>query len=77
MELGRGGWSWVELGVRFSNTHCIDVLKCSNFRMLESNVEMFEYFNASKLAEYWCVFLCLFFFHLVVLFVLKMLVTGK
>ena len=45
--------------------------------MLESNVEMFEYFNALKLAEYWCVFFCLFFLHVVVLFVLKMLVAGK
>ena len=45
--------------------------------MLESNVEMFECFNALKLAEYWCVFFCLFFLHVVVLFVLEMLVAGK
>ena len=55
----------------------VRILKCSNFRMLESNVEMFECFNALKLAEYWCVFFCLFFLHVVVLFVLKMLVAGK
>ena len=23
MELGEGGWSWVEVGARFSNTHLI------------------------------------------------------
>ena len=57
--------------------HCIHVLKCSNFWMLESNVEMFEYFNALKLAEYWCVFFCLFFLHVVVMFVLKIMVVGK
>ena len=45
--------------------------------MLESNVKMFECFNALKLAEYKCVFFCLFFLHVVVLFVLKMLVAGK
>ena len=45
--------------------------------MLESNVEMFECFNALKLAKYWCVFFCLFFLHVVVLFVRKMLVAGK
>ena len=46
--------------------------------MLESNVEMFKCFNALKLAEYWYVFFCLFFLHVVVLlFVLKMLVAGK
>ena len=46
--------------------------------MLESNIEMFECFNDLKLAEYWCV--CVFllvFFHVVVLFVLKMLVAVK
>ena len=52
-------------------------MKCSNFRMLESNAEMFECYNAFKLAEYWCVFFCLFFLHVVVLLVLKMLVAGK
>ena len=45
--------------------------------MLESNVEIFECFNALKLAEYWCVFFCSFFLLVVVLFVLKMLVAGK
>ena len=45
--------------------------------MLESNVKIFECFNALKLAEYWCVFFCLFYLHVVVLFVLKMLVAGK
>ena len=45
--------------------------------MLESNVEMFECFNALKLVEYWCVFFCLVFLHVVVFFVLKMLVAGK
>ena len=45
--------------------------------MFEWNVEMFECFNALKLAEYWCVFFCLFFLHVVVLLVLKMLVAGK
>ena len=55
----------------------VQILKCSNFRMLESNVEMFERFNALKLAEYWCVFFCLIFLQVVVLFVLKMLVAGK
>ena len=46
--------------------------------MPESNVEMFECFNALKLAEYWCVFFCLFFLHVVVLFfVFKMFVAGK
>ena len=45
--------------------------------MPESNVEMFECFNALKLAEYWCVSFCLFFLPDVVLFVLKMLVTEK
>ena len=38
---------------------------------------MFECFNALKLAECWCVFFCLFFLHVIVLFVLKMLVAGK
>ena len=57
--------------------HCIHVLKCSSFRMLESNVEMFECFNALKLAKYWCVFFCLLFLHVAVLFVLKMLVAGR
>ena len=57
--------------------HCIHILKCSNFRMLESNVEMFEWFNASKLAKYCRVFFCLHFLQVVVLFVLKMLVAGK
>ena len=55
----------------------VRILKCSNFRMLESNVEMFERFNGLKLAEYWCVFFFLFFLHVVVLFVLKMLLAGK
>ena len=55
----------------------VRILKCSNFRMVESNVKMFKCFNALKLAEYWCVFFCLFFLHVVVLFVLKMLVAGK
>ena len=41
--------------------HCIHELKCSNFRMLEYNVEMFESFNALKLAGYWCVLFCFFF----------------
>ena len=45
--------------------------------MFESNVEVFECFNALKLAEYWRVFFCLFFLHVVVLFALKMLVAGK
>ena len=45
--------------------------------MLESNVEMFKCFNALKLAEYWYVFFCLFFIHVVVLFVHKTLVAGK
>ena len=53
------------------------IFKCSNFRMLELNDEMSECFNALKLAKYWCVFFCLFFLHVVVLFVLKMLVAGK
>ena len=52
-------------------------MKCSNFRMLESNVEMFECFNPLKPAEYWCVLFCLFFLHVVILFVLKLLVAGK
>ena len=55
----------------------IRILKCSNFRMVGSNVEMFECFNALKLTEYWCVFFCLFFLHVVVLFILKMLAVGK
>ena len=38
---------------------------------------MLECFNALELTEYWCVFFCLFFLHIVVLFVLKMLVAGK
>ena len=42
------------------------MLKCLN-----------AFFNALKLAEYWCVFFCLFFLHVVVLLVLKMLVAGK
>ena len=45
--------------------------------MLELNVEMFECFKALKLTEYWCVFFCLFFLHVVVLFILKMLVAGE
>ena len=53
------------------------ILKCSNFRMLESNGQTFECINALKLAEYWCVFFCLFFLHVVVLFILEMLVAGK
>ena len=51
----------------------VRILKCSNFRMFELNVEMFECFNALKLAEYWCLFFCLFFLHVVVLFVHKTL----
>ena len=38
---------------------------------------MLECFNTLKLVEYWCVFFCLFFLHVVVMFVLKMLVAGK
>ena len=38
---------------------------------------MFECFIALELAEYWCVFFCLFFLHVVVLFVLKMLVARR
>ena len=45
--------------------------------MLEPKVEMFECFNALKLAEYWCVFFCLFFLYVIVLLVLKTLVVGK
>ena len=41
------------------------ILKCSNFRMVESNVEMFECFFGV------CSFAC-FFLHAVVLFILKM-----
>ena len=51
----------------------VRILKCSNFRMLKLNVEIFECFNALKLAEYWCLFFCLFFLHVVVLFVHKTL----
>ena len=47
------------------------------YTTLEPNVEMFDCFNALKLAEYCCVLFCLFFLHVVVLFVLKMLVAGK
>ena len=62
--------------------HYVRCNKCSNiemfkFRMLELNVGMFECFNALKLAENWCVFFCLIFLHVVVLFILKMLVGGK
>ena len=53
------------------------ILKCSNFRMLESNVEMFECFNTLKLAKYWRVFFWLFFLHILVLFLLKILVVEK
>ena len=45
--------------------------------MLEPKVEMFECFNALKLAEYWCVFFCLFLLYVIVLLVLKTLVVGK
>ena len=45
--------------------------------MLEPKVEMFECFNALKLAEYWCVFFCLFFLYVILLLVLKTLVVGK
>ena len=45
--------------------------------MLESNVEMFEGSNGLKLTEYWCLFFCLFFLHVVVLLALKMLVVRK
>ena len=38
---------------------------------------MFQCFNALKLAVYWCVFFCLFFLHVAVLFIPKMLVAGK
>ena len=55
----------------------VRILKCSNFPMLESNVKMFECFNALKLAKYWCVFFCLFFLHVVVVFVLTILVAAK
>ena len=39
------------------------ILKCSNFRMLESNVEIFEWFNALKLASSTgvCSFACFLF----------------
>ena len=53
------------------------ILKCSNFRMLESTVEMFECSNALKLVKYWRVFFCLFFLHILVVLVLKILVVGK
>ena len=53
------------------------MLKSSNFRMLDSNVEMLEWFNVLKLAQFWCVFSCLFFLHVMVSFVLKMLVAVK
>ena len=45
--------------------------------MLELNVELFECFNALKLAECWCLSFCLFFLHVMVLLVLKILVAGK
>ena len=45
--------------------------------MLESNVEMFKYFNALKMAEYCCVFFSLFFPGVVVLFILKIFAAGK
>ena len=48
-----------------------------NFRILESHFEMYECFNALKLAKYWCVFFCLLFLHVVVLLLLNMLVAGK
>ena len=38
---------------------------------------MSKCFNALKLAEYWCVFFCLFFLYVEVLFVLTILVAGK
>ena len=47
------------------------------FRILESHFEMYECFNALKLAKYWCVFFCLLFLHVVVLLLLNMLVAGK
>ena len=55
----------------------VRILKCSDFRMLQSNVEMFESFNALKLAGCWCVFFSLFFVYVVILLVLEMLVAGK
>ena len=30
MELGGAGWSWMELGARFSNTHYISLYIASN-----------------------------------------------
>ena len=41
----------------------VRILKCSNFRMLELNVEMFESLNALKLASNTgvCSFACFFF----------------
>ena len=32
MELGGGGWSWVEVGAGFSNTHLIS---CNSFRYVK------------------------------------------
>ena len=55
----------------------VRIFNCSNFQILKSNVEMFQCFNALKLAVYWRVFFCLFFLHVVVLFIPKMLVAGK
>ena len=68
------------------NSKCFHYVRCNKclntemfkFSKLESNVEMFECFNVLKLAEYWYVFFCLFFLHVVVLlFVLKILMAGK
>ena len=57
---------------------CIPLFrKMTNFRMLESHVEMYECFNALKLAKYWCVFFCFLFLHVVVLLLLNMFVAGK
>ena len=55
------------------NSQCYHYMRYNNC----SNIEMFECFNASKLAGYWCVFFGLFFVYVVILLVLKMLVAGK
>ena len=52
----------------------VRILRCSNFRLLESNFEMFECFETGF--EYWYVS-CLIFLLVMVLFVLKMLVVEN
>ena len=41
MELSGGGWSWVEIGVRFSNTRYTHVYILTLYILYECIIELF------------------------------------